>query len=254
MRQITRKTHKDVFTNSKVISTIYKWFDNLKVEKPGPGQQPAAIEWEGDDPETSASLAKKRKRALQEEDEDPDYRGTPTSRTTARTTNSSSAVRTRNAPASSQSTPSRPPPPPPPIAQRPSMSSMDNAPAPPRVNPNFGQPSQGGVSPYGYQTSVDPRAYQVSLSSSSHTRPSHNANVTAAQWHLRRSSRSSVQPIRLQCRRFTTASATTRRQPSIVGSAQHVSESEALSSIENCRCGRGMVLRLSIDCRYCRRD
>lgn len=218
MRQMTRKAHKDVFTNSKVVGTIYRWIDKLKVERPGPGQQVAAIEWEGDDPDDSATLAKKRKRDLQEEDEDPDYRGAPNSRMTGRTTVNNAAVKTRNAPTPIQPTSTRPPPPPAPVAQRPSASSMDAAPAGPRVNPGFGQPSQGGVSPYAAQTTVDPRAYQVSFALTLQTIDRSEADISATQWHLRSSSRCSTIPaLTLQPRRSTTASSATCRQSSFMG-------------------------------------
>lgn len=150
MRNATRKTHKDVFTNTKVISWMYNWLDKLPVLKAGPNQQVAAVEWEGEDPESSTSLAKKRKRALREEEEDPDYRGAGAGSKTTGRANGSASKTTRSAAHVPATT--RPAAPPPPSAVRPSLSGMDAAPIGHNVNPSFGQVSQ-----------PDPRLHNVSL-------------------------------------------------------------------------------------------
>lgn len=156
MRAAVRKEHKDVFTNSKVVSTCYHFVDRLPVIKPGPNQQVAAVEWEGEDILDNAGQAKKRKRAVREEQEDPDYRGPASA---SKKTNAAAATKTRRS-ATEVAKPAsmRPAQPPPPPAVRPSLSGMDAA------HP-VQRPTQGGQSfssPYVPQTQPDPRAYNVS--------------------------------------------------------------------------------------------
>jgi hypothetical protein len=130
---------------------MYRWMDKLAVEKPGPNQQVAAVEWANDGRPASAGLAKKRKMDQRQDDEDPDYRGSSSSKAGAR---SGSTARPKKAAAPAVPRPAAPPPPP---AARPALSAMDAAPGP------YAQPSQHvGVNQYAVNNPYDQRAQQVS--------------------------------------------------------------------------------------------
>lgn len=156
LRNAVRKEHKDVFTNNKVVSSCYHFVDKLPVAKPGPNQQVAAVEWEGEDFLDSSTQAKKRKRAAREEEEDPDYRGSAGASKNRSTTAVATKTR-RIANETPKAAPTRPAQPSPPPAVRPSLSGMDAA------HPQS-RPAQGAQmysNPYTH-TQPDPRSYNVS--------------------------------------------------------------------------------------------
>jgi hypothetical protein len=125
LRKDVRAKFRDVFSNNATVSFMYHWLDKLAIEKPGPNQQVAAIEWENEDLPVSAGIGKKRKAV----DRDDDYRE-PAPAKNRRTET------TANRPAA---------PPPPPPASRPPPSSMDAI------------PQHGGISPYAISNPSDPR-------------------------------------------------------------------------------------------------
>lgn len=138
LRRALRAANRDIFTNSKIVGWIFNWLDKLPVEKPAPGQQVAAIEWEGEEVANSETLAKKRKRQQRDEEEDPDYRGGPVPRfarsDVVGNTRSGAAAATRPATTTTRagrvvvarnpSPPAKPVIPPPPAA-RPPPNAMD---------------------------------------------------------------------------------------------------------------------------------
>jgi len=153
LRKETRAKFRDIYSNTPTVTFMYRWLDKLAIERPGPNQQVAAIEWEHEGVPTSMGMAKKRKMDQRQEDEDPDYRGGSSSRNGAR---AAPAARARKA-AAPTSTANRPAAPPPPPAVRPPSSAMDAAPG---AYPYPGQPA--GVSPYAVNNPYDQRAQQVS--------------------------------------------------------------------------------------------
>jgi hypothetical protein len=152
LRAHVRSKFRDVYSNSPTVSVMYKWFEKLAIERPGPRQEVAAVEWENDDVpnSTSSALARKRKND-QRDDDDSDYRGT-SSRSNGR---AAPAPKTRKTLEASRSSVNRPPPVPPPPAVRPPPSSMDAAPI-----PRYGS-QHGGVSPYAISDPHGQRQHQV---------------------------------------------------------------------------------------------
>jgi hypothetical protein len=136
---------------------MYKWLEKLPVEKPGPNQQVAALEWEGEDipGSTSTGLARKRKADQRQENEDPDYRDSAP-RNGSRSTAPAAKSRKTAENSTTRSNVNRPAAPPPPPAVRPPPSAMDAAPS--------YAPVYGGVNPYAVSTPnpYDQRAQQVS--------------------------------------------------------------------------------------------
>ena len=157
MRGDVRAKHKDIFSNSKTVLGMFRWVDKLPVEKPGPNQKVAAIEWEHEDMPTSAGMAKKRKAEEQAEAEDPDFR-VPGTRNGSRATAPAPKTRKTAESSTSRSTVNRPAAPPPPPSARPPPSAMDAAPGP-------YPPVYGGVNPYAVSNPnpYDQRAQQVSI-------------------------------------------------------------------------------------------
>jgi hypothetical protein len=161
LRMDTRAKFRDVFSNGTTVSFMYKWLDQLPIEKPGPNQQVAAQEWENQDipGSTSTGMARKRKADQNEEAADPDYRDSaPSSRNGSRST--APIPKTRKTAESSTTRPAivRPAAPAPPPSARPPPSAMDAAPGP-------YPPVYGGVSPYAVSNPnpYDQRAQQVSI-------------------------------------------------------------------------------------------
>lgn len=166
LRIDTRAQFRDIFSNGPTVLFMYKWLEKLPVERPGPNQQVAAVEWEDEEVPGAATvgMARKRKADQRQEEEDPDYRGS-NSRNGSRTTAPASKNRKTAESSTARSIVNRPAAPPPPLSVRPPPSTMDAA-------PNSFAPIHGGVSPYAVSNPnpYDQRAQQVSTP---HTTLSH---------------------------------------------------------------------------------
>lgn len=149
MRKYVRSLHKDIFSNTTVTRSFFEYLGKLRPYKLSAGEQVAAVEWESEDPENAATVAKKRKREAAEEAADPDYRGAPVARTdksaVVQSTRSRAQVTTNGGGSSSTTrpavnvTPAAPPPRP----------AMDAPTAPPSNLPaTFGQPAHHAPNPY----------------------------------------------------------------------------------------------------------
>lgn len=150
MRKYVRSLHKDIFSNTTVTRSFFDYLGKLRPYKLGAGEQVAAVEWESEDPENAATVAKKRKREAAEEAADPDYRGAPVARTdksaVVQSTRSRAQVTTNGGGGSSSTT--RPP-----VsvtsAAPPPRPAMDAPTAPPSNLPaTFGQPAHHAPNPY----------------------------------------------------------------------------------------------------------
>jgi hypothetical protein len=144
MRAYVRTRHKDIFSNTTVVRSFVDFLDKLPPYKLGRNEVVAAVEWEGEDPETATVIAEKRKREAAEEAADPDYRGAPVARRdksdVVQNTRSkaSTATSSRRTPSTSNSQPPRSH-----VAvtsaTRPPPSAMDAPPTPATgLSANFG--------------------------------------------------------------------------------------------------------------------
>jgi hypothetical protein len=146
LRKDIRSKFRDIYTNTPTVTQMYKWVDKAPIERPRPGQEVAAVEWQNDGVPHSIGGAKKRKNV---DDDDTDYRGSsstksraappPKTRKTVESRSSSSSINLSAAP-------------PPPPAVRPPAPSMDNA-----SRLQFGI-QHGGMNPH---ATHDQRQYQV---------------------------------------------------------------------------------------------
>ncbi|RSH89444.1 hypothetical protein EHS25_001993 [Saitozyma podzolica] len=207
MRKYVRSLHKDIFSNTTVTRSFFDYLGKLRPYKLGAGEQVAAVEWESEDPENAATVAKKRKREAAEEAADPDYRGAPVARTdksaVVQSTRSKAQVTTNGGGGSSSTTrprvsvtPAAPPPRP----------AMDTPTAPPSNLPaTFGQPAHHAPNPYEasygsaqsqqqrYQNNQPPRYHAPPMNPNPNPNQPYGANAQAMYLQMQQQQRAAAQ-------------------------------------------------------------